>query len=929
MRYDRTTYQFSATALAEAAAGTAALVANGGKIRVICDWSTDKYTLDAIRAGEESAEMLIGHSIAREEFFPNYLEGTRRDHLELATWLVAHGFMEVRIAIHEQQIFHNKSGIVEDDQGNKVAFAGSLNETLSGWKYNWESVHVYTEGDTPAHLQATETEFLKIWDNKAQGLNVINLPNFFKDYIVQHTANKEPKLLRRDEPAPAPNPDADAYWRRIRQTLADDPDSTVATIPITLWPHQEKFRQMHAGMPMIRKLIADEVGLGKTLQAGIILKTRLNQGMANRVLIIAPKAAAKQWQSELLMKFAIDAPIIDSHEQRWRNGITEPVGENPWDAPLAIVSQQWLVRNQREFLAAGSEYDIIISDEAHRARFISVDSENRRTPTQYLKLLQQLCRKTRDLLLLTATPMQLNELELWALLELLEPEGWNAAQYRQFYAEAEPDLQDWKMRRHLWQQANPNADAGWINSPNDNYVASQLKNPDLLQQSLETMEKGAPAKRLMSRHTRRLLRQYHEQGLLDAPVPARRACDIVIDMDPETRAIYDQIPYLVQSTYAGRGLTKQATGFVNTVYRKRFGSSLVAFAKTLRNAANRQAPEYDDEWHAMLDDIDQEEGSAESMLQAPGDTRLLLKAAEAAEQLARNDAKLNRLYDELQRLRQAGHSHVLIFTQFYDTLQWLAARLEAKAEYVDVLHGGDQRLGSRDERLRKFRQQQEGLLICTETASESLNLQFCSAVINYDIPWNPMTLEQRAGRVDRIGQAKPVVEVINLFYRDTAEHDAYDAVARRMADITEHVGEYPPIIAAAVQRIIKDEKNADAELNRIIGQNTFDLNRLNAEWEAAPAEPTPKISMADFEKPLRQHALMPAGWSVKHAGGKHWVITQPDGTSATYTTDAEAYQDADGRLQWWQGPISYGAFADSTDPSVTADRSTVGFGRVV
>ena len=112
--------------------------------------------------------------------------------------------------------------------------------------------------------------------------------------------------------------------------------------------------------------------------------------------------------------------------------------------------------------------------------------------------------------------MQLNEVELWALLELLEPEGWNTAEYRRFYQDEPTDLAEWKYRRDLWHKTHP-PDTGdfLLASDNDNYIASQLKDPDALQVTLDTMQRSAPARRLMSRHTRELLRQYRRQGLLD------------------------------------------------------------------------------------------------------------------------------------------------------------------------------------------------------------------------------------------------------------------------------------------------------------------------------------------------------------------------------------------------------------------------------
>ena len=214
-------------------------------------------------------------------------------------------------------------------------------------------------------------------------------------------------------------------------------------------------------------------------------------------------------------------------------------------------------------------------------------------------------------------------------------------------------------------------------------------------------------------------------------------------------------------------------------------------------------------------------------------------------------------------------------------------------------------------RLEEFQQQGQGILLCTETASESLNLQFCSAVVNYDIPWNPMTLEQRAGRIDRIGQERSVVDVINLFYEDTAEHDAYKAVERRFKSIVDNVGAYPPIIAANIQSIIRDGKDPDAELDKIAARNDFDINRLNAEWEEPNARTGPSVTMDDMEKPLRQPELMPGGWSVTWVGGKHWDVTDPSGRLARVTTDAEAYQHADGRLEWWSGPRRHSARDDS------------------
>ena len=908
VRYDRTTFTFTAQALSVAAAGTAGLVRNGGHIRLICDWTVDKPILDAIQQGQHQAEAALRQTHKLEDLLLTQPDDISQDHLELATWLVANGIMEVKVGLRGEDIFHNKTGIVEDAHGNRVAFSGSLNETLAGWRYNWESIDIFTNQVGLPHLEAKEREFEALWSNKSQGLIVIPLPQFYRNYIIENAPTSTPKMLRpKARLRPRTEHDrSSAYWRNIRRTLREDPDSTAATIPAELWPHQERFRQQHAdpGTP-VRKLVADEVGLGKTLQAGVILKTRVNQGLARKALIIAPKAATKQWQSELFMKFAIDAPIIDSTAKTYRTGRTEPASDPPWDVPLAIASQQWLVRNSTEFLQLCGDYDFIIVDEAHRARFRDVNDDRRRQPNRYLGLMQQLCRKTRELLLLTATPMQMNEMELWALFNLLEPQGWNEYEYRRFYQDETPDIAEWKYRRDLWRRANPHArESGVLNSDNDDYIATRLNDPAIISQTVAQMEDTAPARRLMSRHTRDLLRQYRERGLLDAPIPTRHVQDVVITMKAEERALYDQITQIVERCYAHQGITHQSLGFIRTIFRKRLGSSTRAYSQTLRNTAEKRLGD-DEDWTTLMDDPDMDDNDvlAADVLQNFRNVDFLLQAAEEADRLSEHDTKRARLNQVISNLRENGHSHILMFSQFRDTQQWLAQYLRSTGHQVTELYGQDHAEGDRADRLDEFRRQEQGILLCTETASESLNLQFCTAAVNYDIPWNPMTLEQRAGRIDRIGQPRPEVAIVNLFYEDTAEHDAYRAVERRFTDIVDNVGAYPPIIASTIQTIIKEGLDPESELQELETRRDFDLNRLTTLWETGNAGLNPCITMDDLERALRQPELLPDGWSAENIGQKHWEVTDPTGKPSTrVTTDPVAYEKANGRLTWWQGP---------------------------
>ena len=904
IRYDRTTYTFNAKGLIAAAIGAAAFIRNGGKIRLLCDHAVDQRVLEAIRRGEQSAEKVLQESASRQDLTQLEADDLKsQNHLELACWLVANNILRIKVCLRSNAIFHAKHGIVEDSHGHRVAFSGSLNETRPGWEHNWESVHVFTDRDpvSKAHLEGVETQFQRLWSNEATGLQVIDLPDYFRDYIVEHAPPKPPEgeTVRETKQSQ----EAISYWRKIHQALVNDPDSTVSTIPASLWPHQERFRQENVESIPIRRLIADEVGLGKTLQAGILLKTRLNQGKARKILVIAPKAAVRQWQSELLMKFAIDIPLISTLGLTYRDGRLEEVSGEPWHAAIAIASHQWLVRNRVEFLNSIGDYDFIICDEAHRARFDSVDNPSRRRPNQYLSLMRELSRRTKDLLLLTATPMQLNEVELWALLELLEPTGWQAPDYQQFHRRMSPNLREWKARRELWRRTNPESvfDAV-LNSNNDDYIVSEISDPDTLNRTIQIMEQSSPARRIMSRNTRNLLRHYQSRGLLDAKVPIRKAEDEVVNMTEEERHLYDGIADLVKECYTGPEILPQGLGLIMTVFRKRLSSSSYAYARTLRNAANR-INSHDQEWTILAEDADLDEDKAEKALHRFRNVDFLIDTAKRAEAISETDTKRNQLPKVINRLQGMGHQHILMFTQFRDTQTWLADFLRKNGHNVTELHGQDKELGDRTERLMKFRQQESGILLCTETASESLNLQFCTSVINYDIPWNPMTLEQRAGRVDRIGQERPVVNVVNLFYAGTAEHDAYHAVARRFAEIKSNVGEYPPIIAATITRVIREDSNAEIELERITKKIEVDIDKLILEWDSPIAPLNPQITMDDLERPLREPSLMPPGWHVEHQGGKHWDVTPPNGNKRRVTTKAEAYEKGDGRLEWWTGPV--------------------------
>ena len=980
VRYDRATYSFSANGLAAAAAGIAGLLRNGGRIRLICDKKLDAALVQAIIRGRlQARELLLALTPPEDLTRVDDAEVQGKANLELLTWLVKNDRLEVKIALHSSGIFHPKIGIIADAAGNRIAFGGSVNETLRGWAHNYESLDVFTSWQEESRVRDKERDFANLWAARSDSVVVIPIPEDYTEYLqrlapahnpaLPPPAVGEPPAVEPDwmgepapepetppalEPEPAPEPppalepepewiaEREDLWRRIYAALAEDPATTAATVSAQLWPHQENFRQQRVVQSdQDRLLIADEVGLGKTIQAGILLKTRLNQGRLQRLLILTPKSARRQWQEELRRKFNISVPILEraggGMTLQHPDGRIEPAPAPAWAAPRVIVSYAWLRRHAAAFLESDPAYDLVVVDEAHHARFEEVNNPQRRRPNEYLKLLRSLAGRTRGLLLLTATPMQINEVELWALLQLLQPEGWDEGRFRAFYDAARELTPDWWRTLRDWYReltprpAGPPADRieRLLWNDNEMFVAAQLT-PELMQESAARMRQQAPPKGNMSRHTRELLRHYRQTGLIALTVPRREVRARSIQMNPAERQLYEEIDELVRQCYAGHpALNRPAVGFIMTTYRKRLGSSPYAYAQTIRNHLARRENERE-EWRflaaATAEELDGEDPDAALPGAAlpPPQRELLAETAERAMQLRPDDTKYRALLEELAQLEAAGHRKIIIFTQFRDTQLYLENRLTQAGRQVTCLSGQDATDGGppREERIKALIAAASGLLLCTETAAESLNLQFCTAMVNYDIPWNPMTLEQRIGRIDRIGQQRERVDIVHLFYADTAEYDAYQAMEERLRAIQDNVGAYRPILQSGLERIIREapqgagrQSAIAAEIDKLAALPLLNLDLLNSEITALPAE-RPQIGMDDLTRILNNPRLLPAGWTAAPAGDKHWQVTGPDAVASIVTTDRAAHEYAAARVEWW-GP---GSPAFPNPPPPAAER---------
>ena len=997
VQYDRTTGYFSAGVLTLASRGVEALARAGGRMRLVVGCTLSEAEAEAITRGESLKDQ-VETRLAAMPLKPE--SATEKDALELLSYMVARGSLEVRVAIPcdaarrpvaSQGLFHEKAGIVVDKTGDRVAFNGSINETPQGWAGNWESFHAFTSWtgeDGRRRVEAEEDSFGRLWANKAKHCVVIDVPTAVREDLLRFLPPDDlpPKrLLAGPEPAPpaqptpieppsinqpAAPPSVDLrrlVWGLIQnatQAAGGDLVGEAGSI-VTPWPHQIRtFDRVYRSWPP-RLLIADEVGLGKTIEAGLILRQAWLAGRARRVLVLAPKAVLTQWQIELREKFNLNWPIYDGQKLSWYdsfargNEVERKVSRSEWHLePFVLTSSQLMRRLDRapELLDQAEPWDLVVLDEAHHARRKGGGTGKDQKPNQLLTLMQALRPKANGLLLLTATPMQVSPIEIWDLLNLLGlPQGWDAKSFEQFFEKAStpnPSHDDFEFLAGLFRQS----EAHFGDTPDEalvrfmpggsglatRKVVRALRDPvkverkrleaDRRAAAVRMMQACSPVRRLISRHTRELLRRYFKAGKMSTPIPTRAVEDRFVTLSIAERRVYERVEDYISTTYnQARPDQKNAVGFVMTIYRRRLASSFEALAQTLAGRVDR-VDNQADALERLDDDVNGEE-VAEEPLDSDEARQLEIKALQA-EELADlagllgavrelpPDTKLGYLFQALRDLKTNGHDQTLIFTQYTDTLDFLRDQLVGEGWRVMCFSGrGGELLGhdshwrtiSRDDVKREFRAGNADILLCTDAAAEGLNFQFCGSLVNYDMPWNPMRVEQRIGRIDRLGQKFPEIRIINLHYQDTVETDVYIALRERIGLFTKFVGKLQPILASlprslATATLARGEDRArvrDDLLSRLSGEVRvaeeagFDLDAILESDLEEPERPEPPYRLADLEEVLRRPELLPAGVVVKRLGPGQWDYRAPGLPPLRVTTRADLFDEHPGSLELW------------------------------
>ena len=437
-----------------------------------------------------------------------------------------------------------------------------------------------------------------------------------------------------------------------------------------------------------RVLLADEVGLGKTIEAGMVLKEYLLRGMAEKILILTPATLVGQWQEEMATKF--DVEFATTYDSSARNDSL-----TFWSQPRVIASIATARRPEHQAALAQQNYDLVIVDEAHHLK-------NRTTANW--KLVNALNK--RFLLLLSATPVQNSLLELYNLLTLLKPGIFNTE--KEFRA-------------------------SYMTSGKPRVPANRDKMRDLMRD-------------VMIRNTR---------SLVDVKLPPRHATTLRLDPSEEEAACYTELSRLVQEAH------QKSTGQQRLSLRHLLsaaGSTAATAAQTIGRYADKRT--VSSEW------------------------RDLQERYEAL----RVNSKEQALLEVLQR---NPDERAMVFVHHRETLHRLKVLVQEKG-FNCVLFEGSMSGPEKDQAIEKFRDEVP-LLLCTESGGEGRNLQFCNTLINFDLPWNPMAIEQRIGRIHRIGQTRDVF-VFNLAVRGTLEEQVLRILDEKINMFELVVGEIDAIL---------------------------------------------------------------------------------------------------------------------------------------
>ncbi|MEK6976705.1 MAG: SNF2-related protein [Candidatus Thermoplasmatota archaeon] len=598
----------------------------------------------------------------------------------------------------------------------------------------------------------------------------------------------------------------------------------ITTLPqlrrkIRILPHQVKAAIKVLNELQGRAILADEVGLGKTIEAGIVMKELVARGKAKSILILTPASLASQWQQELWDKFGERFVRHDDDDFR---------GFSKHDKIVASIDTAKSAQHYPDII--GREWDLVIIDEAHYLK-------NKKT--QRYSLADDIT--ARHALMLTATPIQNNLIELYNLINLIKPGLLGTMQ---------------------------NFEEEYVGDAQGRVLLHAQRLQKLLQQVL-------------------IRNRRHETGL---KFPERKVETHRVTASPGEYALHQAVGHFIR-TYKAFFESHLAL----MVLEREVASSAPALAKTLINMG---AKVHDPEVKMAMEALQHQ-----------------------AEGIKRN-AKVNLIAD----IAKGTPEKMIVFTQFRETQELLSRRLQQDG-VSNVKFHGQLTPGRRRKALEEFRGPTQ-VLVATDSGSEGLNLQFCHILVNYDLPWNPMRVEQRIGRVHRIGQESSNVVILNLAVANTIEDYVLEVLYEKIKLFEVAIGEMDLILSdidesggleKRILDIILDTKNDEEVRDSLANvekevknskEQAEEIKKLDAsvfmQFDLSTAKDDVEIEdSVDLEAEVREFvaSFLDAAEAEVEQTKKVTTVKLPRtywkrlGGLHVYTTDADTFEEKDGEVE--------------------------------
>ena len=883
VRYDRVTSFYTIDSLIAISQGIESLYKKHGKMRLIIgvhSFPTD--IADAVLRREQFQEKIekLNEQISGEII--SITDALKQERLATIAWMIEEGLLEVKTAALDDGdgIFHPKTLIFADANGNRVAAVGSSNETSFGLGGNYEQLMVQKSWKDEEAVRDEEIFFDNLWNNTDEDAVVATITEEIAQIIKDGLGEQYFKIKT-------------GLVSQIIKT--DDIIDTSSKMPSNffisgdipaLYMHQERAVIDALSRWPVRVLFSDEVGLGKTFEVAATMAFLTKYCGVKRVVILTPKSVLSQWQSELYEHFGINAWLYSSGEKLYRNatdeemyiGSNNPLGEKSPDIILMSVQyargggQRKNVFDQEDSILP----DLLIVDEAHSAR-LSKSLNGGTHKTQVYSMLENVSRQVPHLILATATPMQKDPEEYHSILRLLGlPNTWQKP--KRYLKSLDlltqsdaPDNTDamtaMKLLRDTVNEMTP--DLSLLES-NERLALKQsiaifeedeAAGYEYLQENWETLRpvfvKLHPAHLLTIRNTRKSLSK------LGYKFPERKLIEESIQNSDDIEMFYEGVDnYLSTNCFATeKAITPdegKAIGFTKSSYQQRLASSLYSCERSLNNRLTklnsiRQALDANDSIELAkiinndkdLDDSDDEELLIDSTDDTSKkqnypdideirhaidiETATLASLLKNAKQLL-EDKKDYKIINSINIAKQClkNKDKILLFSRYTDTVDALIAEFEKNNDeryrygiYTGkksvIISDGVENQCSKNDLKNELFSGRLRIVFCSDAASEGLNLQAARVLINVDVPWTPARLEQRIGRIARLGQVADVVDVYNVWYPHSIEARMYHRIQKRLQSTNIAIGEFPDVMAAEIRNaIINDEEENDAAIADLI-----------------------------------------------------------------------------------------------------------------